>query len=315
MINKTRTVVGGSWPVMLTPFKFDKNIDWDTLDHLIEWYLAEGSKGLFAVCQSSEMFDLANDERISLARHVVKRVADRVPVIATGTFSENINVQAEFIKKIYDTGLEAVILLTNHLARQDESESVWKRNTERLLQKTTDIPLGVYECPAPYKRLIPPETMEWIVSTNRFYWSKDTSEDIDQIRVKLEITNGTQLSLYNAHVGSLLTSLRSGVTGFGGIDANFYPALASWLCDNWEKEPQTAEELQQFLSWGRKLADIKYPLSAKQYLVLGGVLKEVTSRVHREPFTREELNALKDLLQKSEMWYERLGLLVGTAVL
>ena len=74
------------------------------------------------------------------------------------------------------------------------------------------------------------------------------------------------------------------------------------------------EELQQFLSWGRNTVDIKYPLSAKQYLVLNGVLKEVTSRVHREPFTRKELDALQDLLQKAEMWYEQLGLLVGTGV-
>jgi len=297
---------------MLTPFKDDKCIDWATLDLLIEWYLAAGSSGLFAVCQSSEMYELTEEERITLASHVVKRVADRVPVIATGTFSKNISTQAEFVKKIYDTGVETVIVLTNHMAEQEESESVWIKNADQLLKKTADVSLGLYECPAPYKRLVSPETMEWAVSTKRFYWSKDTSEDIDQIKEKIEISKDSILSLYNAHVGSLLESLQAGVSGFGGIDANFYPALSSWLCQNWNKDSKTAQELQQFLSWGRKIVDIKYPVSAKQFLKLNGVFKDLTSRVNKEPFTKDDLEAIDTLFHKTELWHEQLGLSINT---
>lgn len=37
---------------------------------LIEWYIACGCTGLFAVCQSSEMYHLTNEERIALATFV-----------------------------------------------------------------------------------------------------------------------------------------------------------------------------------------------------------------------------------------------------
>ena len=289
MNNTMTTAAGGNWPVMLTPFKQDKSIDWINLDRLTEWYLGAGCRGLFAVCQSSEMFDLSNEERVALAEYVLKRVDGRVPVIATGTFPENTDSQSEFVKKIYDTGVEAVIILTNLFAKENEPESVWINNVEKLLEKTGDIPLGMYECPFPYKRLIPADTMAWAASTGRFLWSKDTSVDINQIREKLKKTKSTILSLYNAHAGSLLESLRAGVLGFSGIDSNIYPDLYSWMCDNWDEEPDISEELQKFLVWGRITIDIKYPLSAKEFLVLSGVIENSTTRLEREPFNSDEM--------------------------
>ena len=47
---------GGSWPVMLTPFTEDNKIDYDGLKELVDWYIKNGVSGMFAVCQSSEMF-------------------------------------------------------------------------------------------------------------------------------------------------------------------------------------------------------------------------------------------------------------------
>ena len=41
----------GVWPVMLTPFDGQREIDWDSLRRLIDWYIAAGVNGLFANCQ------------------------------------------------------------------------------------------------------------------------------------------------------------------------------------------------------------------------------------------------------------------------
>ena len=46
----------GMWPVMLTPLQQNGDVDYPALEELINWYIKEGSSGLFAVCQSSEMF-------------------------------------------------------------------------------------------------------------------------------------------------------------------------------------------------------------------------------------------------------------------
>ena len=49
---------------MLTAFQEDGGLDLAGADALVDFYLEGGSHGLFAVCQSSEMFFLDDDERL-----------------------------------------------------------------------------------------------------------------------------------------------------------------------------------------------------------------------------------------------------------
>ena len=76
---------GGVWPVMLTPFTEENQVDYAALKELVEWYIENGVDGLFAVCQSSEMFKLTLKERVTAAAKVKEYAAGRVPVIASGT--------------------------------------------------------------------------------------------------------------------------------------------------------------------------------------------------------------------------------------
>src|SRR5688572_13089782 len=121
----------GFIPVMLTPFKENGNIDFDTLTRLTEIYLEAGAKGLFANCLSSEMFELTDNERIEAIKHVIKVADGSVPVVATGTFGGPIEKQAEFVNKVHDTGTDAVILITSLLADESETDEVFN---ERVFQ-------------------------------------------------------------------------------------------------------------------------------------------------------------------------------------
>lgn len=173
----------GVWPVMLTPFTDDNRVDYDSLEKLINWYIENGVAGLFADCQSSEMFFLSAEERVELARFIKeKSAAGRVPVVASGHISDMIEDQAEELNAVAGTGVDAVILLTNRLAAEEESDEVWLENLKKLLALLPeDLALGFYECPYPYKRVISPELLEWCANTGRFYFIKDTSCDIQLI--------------------------------------------------------------------------------------------------------------------------------------
>ncbi|RZM06567.1 MAG: dihydrodipicolinate synthase family protein, partial [Pedobacter sp.] len=111
----------GFIPVMLTPFKDNGAIDFDGLTKLTALYIEAGAAGLFANCLSSEMFELSEDERFSVVEHVVKAANGAVPVVATGTFGGPIAQQADFVKKIYSAGVDAVIGITGLLAEEKDS--------------------------------------------------------------------------------------------------------------------------------------------------------------------------------------------------
>jgi 4-hydroxy-tetrahydrodipicolinate synthase len=307
----TRTVddlAGGVWPVMLTAFTSDKQIDWDGVDRLTDWYIASGVAGLFAVCGSSEMRELTAEERLALAERVVKRANGRVQVVATGTFGGTIEQQAVFVQRMADTGVAAVVCLVNELAGQDQTDELWKTNVEELLEKTGEIPLGLYECPAPYHRLLSPQLLAWIASTRRFLWLKETSEQLDLIGKKIAAVQGTRLRFYNANTVTLLRSLCLGGNGFSGIAANFCPALFVWLCKHFEEHPQMAERLQRFLSIAGALKGYKYPASAKQFLALSGMEIGTTCRVLDHEFSKNEIGMLLALRQEIQAWRKELGL-------
>src|SRR5687768_9825184 len=128
-------------PVMITPFNLKAKVDLDAVSALIDFYLAAGVKGFFANCLSSEMYQLDERERLALTRHVVNRVNGAVPVVATGSFGLTMNERVEFAKKINQTGIAAVILITSHYAAKEESDDVLLANIERMLELTGTIPM------------------------------------------------------------------------------------------------------------------------------------------------------------------------------
>lgn len=256
---------GGVWPVMLTPFTKEGAVDYEGLKSLTDWYIDCGCQGLFAVCQSSEMYFLSLDERLQIAKTVVKAAGGRVPVIASGNISEDGKERVEETKKMAETGVDAVILITNQFAAPDESDEVWIKNCLKFIERIDpDIPLGFYECPYPYKRLISTENLRICAQTGRFYFLKDTSCDMELIRERLAAIEGTDLKLYNANSTTLLASLREGAYGFSGVMANFHPSLYIHLCEHFKEKE--VEELQAFLAIASLIERQYYPVNAKYYI-------------------------------------------------
>ncbi|MGZ7442031.1 dihydrodipicolinate synthase family protein [Paenibacillus sp. TH7-28] len=296
-------MAGGVWPTMVTPFTAGGEIDYEAQARAVEWYIAHGVAGLFAVCQSSEMFHLRLEERVKLAAFIKQKAAGRVPVIASGHISGDFADQVRELNAMAETGIDALVLITNRLAREEEGDDVWQHNLERLLKELPEgIPLGFYECPYPYKRLISPELLRWSADTGRFCFLKDTSCDTDNIRRKLEATQDSDLKIYNANTATLLETRRLGVHGYSGVMANFQPDLYVWLLQNWRVQPEKAEELIAFLSMTSLIEKQLYPVNAKYYLMLETIFDNYVCRVkdHRS-FTetnRLEVRQLRDLSQR-----------------
>lgn len=254
----------GVWPVMLTPFTDNNKVDYESLGKLIDWYIDNGVAGLFADCQSSEMFFLSLEERVKIASFVKERAAGRVPVVASGHISESFDDQAEELNAIAETGVDAVIMITNLLAKEEESDEIWLENLKKLLDKLPEnLALGFYECPYPYKRIISPELLKWCADTERFYFIKDTSCNIENIRAKLEKIKGSHLKLFNANTSTLLETLEMGCSGFSGVMANFHTDLYVWLCENYDKEPEKSRILADFLTTASLIERQVYPVNAK----------------------------------------------------
>jgi len=264
----------GVWVTMVTPFKKDGAVDYIALEQLINWYISKGIDGLFAVCQSSEMFFLSLEERAEIAGFVVEKAAGRVPVVVSGHVSDSINDQIAELTCIGNAGASALVLVSNRLADENEDDNIWKENARKILDALPNHVFGVYECPYPYKRLMSPELLKWCAETGRFAFLKDTSCSIKDIQAKLDAIKGTKLKLFNANTATILESLRAGANGFCGVMANFHPELYAWLIKNGPSHRQKAELVQNFATMAALIELQNYPANAKYHLNLRGVSME-----------------------------------------
>jgi len=285
-------------PVMLTPFKEDGKIDLDGLTRITEFYLQAGAKGLFANCQSSEMFKLSNEERLLIIKHTLKVTNEKVPVVAVGNFGNTIHEQADFIQKVYGTGVGAVIIVTSLIAMEHESNEVFEKRIFELLKLTGEIPLGFYECPEPYKRVLSAQQLQKFVATGRVIYHKDTCLDIELIKDKLKATeNFPSFGLYDAYAANAVSSLEAGAAGLSCIQGNFFPELIVWLCDHFDdkNESESVSKVQKFLTDHMEVIHYAYPTVAKYYLQKRGINISTFTRTDTETFTaavRERVDRL-----------------------
>ncbi|MCA0233533.1 MAG: dihydrodipicolinate synthase family protein [Bacteroidetes bacterium] len=304
------TLPQGFIPVMLTPFKENGEIDFDGLTQLTELYLQAGAAGLFANCLSSEMYELTEDERLAITRHVVEVANGRVPVVATGTFGGPIAEQAEFAKKIYATGIQAVIVITSLLADANESDEVFMERMNELLQLTPGVIYGLYECPVPYKRLVTAKDLGELAATGRVVYHKDTSLDIDNVKGKIAATQGQRFGVYDAYMEHAVASLQAGSAGLSCIQGNFFPEVIVWLCANYNNPDQQEgiARVQQLLIETMPVIHYAYPTVAKYYLQKRGFPISLYTRRKVEECTAEVKTEVDALYERVEALAQELGI-------
>ncbi len=265
--------------VMLTPFREDGPIDYPGLERLIEWYLANGVDVLFAVCQSSEMLFMPLEERVALSRFVVEKTRGRVPVVSSGHVSDTPEGQLEELTAIAETGPDALILITNRLDPQNEGTAAFRRNLDWLLERLpAGLRLGLYECPAPYRRLLSDEELDYCAKTGRIVALKDVCCDLETVKRRIRIVEGTPLAIINANGTIALEAMQAGSKGYSGVFTNFHPDLYAWMYRSWPRHEELARELSAFLVTAAVSELMGYPALAKLYHTKLGTFGSMASR-------------------------------------
>jgi len=300
---------------MITPYKADGSVDLDTARKYVDWYFENGLTGIFAICQSSEIFYLTLEERIALNKCVYDRAKEleqssgrRFTVVSSGHISDCIEDQIEELNAVCASGTDALILITNRLDLKNEGDDVFIANGEKLLAALPeDVKLGLYECPYPYKRLVTPKILDWCISTGRFAYMKDTCCDAAEIARRTEQLKGSGFKLLNANCQTLLETMRAGADGYCGIMANFHPKLYAWLGEHFADEK--ADLIQSMLgTFGFTEGGIPYPLTAKYHMNLCGI---PTENIGRSRKSEEMTDYARSCMRQMKLASDHLEAMLG----
>lgn len=259
---------------MVTPFDKAGNVDYRGVSELVEWYWKEGIDGIFADCQSSEIFYLSLAERVLIAKTVIakaRKLAENdkkrkpLKILLSGHVSDAFEDQVKELLALAELKPDALILITNRMDIADTSDEQWVEDLKALASRLPkDMTLGLYECPKPYKRLLSETMLNACLQDPRFGFLKDTCCDAGVIKRRLSMLSGHDFGLYNANAQTLLETINDGADGYCGVMANFHPRLFEELIRS--KNGKRRDELQAFLGTSAFIETLSYPSIAKWYL-------------------------------------------------
>lgn len=299
---------------MITPYNTDGSVDYKTTEKYVDWYFENGLTGIFAICQSSEIFYLSLEEKLKInhtvynrAKELEKKHNKKFTIVSSGHTSDTIEEQAKELNAVWESGTDALILITNRLDINNEGDDVFIKNAEKLLKLLPDdVKLGFYECPYPYKRLVTPKILDWCLSTGKFYYMKDTCCDAAIMKERCNQLKGSQFKLLNANCQTLLESIKNGADGYCGIMANYHPKLYSYMCLNYEKEAEKAEIIQSVIgSFGFTETGLPYPLTAKYHMNLCGIKTENIARNRKSEELTNYARSCMEQMKTASDWLEK----------
>ena len=211
----------GSMPALVTPFK-NGELDLDTLKHLVEWHIEQGSTGLVPVGTTGESPTLTHDEHETVIETVVKTAAGRVPVIA-GAGSNNTVEAIRFVQFAKKVGADAALVVTPYYNKPTQRGLIAHFSA---LNECADIPIIIYNIPPRSVIDMTPETMGVLAKLPNIVGVKDATADITRVS-KQRITCGTDFVQLSGEDASALGFNAHGGVGCISVTANVAPRLCA----------------------------------------------------------------------------------------
>jgi len=280
----------GVFSLLLTPFRDDFGVDWESYEQYVEWQVGSGPDGLFAVCGTSEMKWLTHGERIKLAKRAVA-FAKGTPVVATANLKFDRSSHADEIRAMADAGVDGVVLVPPDGLGNDQTALL---RYFSVLADTSPIPVFIYEWPEMVSHILSPETFETLSKNHGVKGIKDTTCTLSGICEKIRKASPNTI-VYQANAAYLLDALAAGAKGVMAIVSAACPDL---VVEFWklakQKDPKAADA-HQILVFYDALLRFGYPTAAKYLLQLRGL--------QFPTLTRARVNFPEEGRRVTEMFY------------
>ncbi|MCL1827774.1 MAG: 4-hydroxy-tetrahydrodipicolinate synthase [Candidatus Cloacimonetes bacterium] len=133
----------GSIPALVTPFK-NNEIDYNSLDKLLNFHLENKSDGLVLLGTTGEAPAISSSEKEELLKFCVSRVKGKIPLIS-GTGTNNFMQTVENTKQAEKCGIEYSLVVTPYYNKPNQ-EGLYLYYSQ--LAKQTNLPIIIYNVPS-----------------------------------------------------------------------------------------------------------------------------------------------------------------------
>jgi 4-hydroxy-tetrahydrodipicolinate synthase len=220
------SMIQGSIVAIVTPMHPDGRVDFDALDRLVDWHVAEGTDGIVAVGTTGESPTLSVEEHVEVMRRIVQRAAKRVPVIG-GTGANSTTEAIELTAAAREVGCDAALLVTPYYNKPPQ-EGMYRHY--KAIAEAVDIPQILYNVPGRTGVDLLPATVARLARVPRIVGIKEAKGDMARVRELRALDLPKTFALYSGDDATARESILAGFHGDISVTANVVPGPMHRVC-------------------------------------------------------------------------------------
>ena len=217
MLSK-KCIFKGSGVALITPMDRNNNINYETLEKLIEFQINNSTDAIISCGTTGESSVLSSEERQKIIEFTIKKVNHRVPVIV-GTGSNNTQTALEFSKQAEKLGADGLLIVTPYYNKCSQESLVSHYN---YIADRVSTPIILYNVPSRTGVNIQPETYLKLSEHSNICATKEASGNLSNI-LKTKYLCGDNLDIYSGNDDQIVPVLSLGGIGVISVLANVCP--------------------------------------------------------------------------------------------
>jgi len=168
----------GSSVALITPMFDDGEVDYASLENLIDFHIDAGTSSIVSVGTTGESATLGVKEHLKVIKHTIEYAAKRIPVIA-GTGANSTSEAIELTQEAKSLGADACLLVTPYYNKPTQ-EGLYQHF--KLIAESVDIDQLLYNVPGRTAVDMSVETTLRLAEIKNIIGIKDATGDLSVIK-------------------------------------------------------------------------------------------------------------------------------------
>lgn len=217
----------GAGVAITTPFKENKEVDYDLFTKQIETQIAGGTDAIIVCGTTGEASTLTHEEHLDVIRHCVKVVNKRIPVVA-GTGSNCTETAVYLSQEAQKAGADGLLVVTPYYNKATQ-KGLYEHF--KIVAESVDIPIILYNIPGRTGgvNILPETVVRLCTEVENIVGVKDATGNISQVAKLMSLAKG-KVDLYSGNDDQILPLLSLGGIGVISVLSNVAPRQTHELC-------------------------------------------------------------------------------------
>lgn len=254
----------GSCVALVTPFTED-GVNWDKLESLIEWHIAQGTDAILTCGTTGESSTMPDEEHMAVMKFTIEKIAGRVHVMAN-TGSNDTRHAIQLTQYAESIGADSILSVTPYYNKTTQ-EGVFRHFS--AIAQSVNLPVVLYNIPSRTNLNIDPDTLIRLSAVENIAGVKECN----LCQMPEVIAHTDKLTFWSGEDGLVIPSLAMGGQGVISVMANLIPRDTSDMVHAWlngEHEKALAMQLRM-IPLVKALFSETSPIPIKEAMNLAGL--------------------------------------------